>query len=65
MELKWVQKLVLEICMPMKIVTMKELVFYVIKKVLETKFNLFAQIAEKVKALTDLLEVGDALFVEN
>lgn len=65
MELKWAQKLVLEICMLMKIVIMKELVYYVTKKALEIKFNQFAQIVEKVKVLMALLEVEDALSAEN
>lgn len=65
MELKWAQKLVLEICMLMKIVITKELVYYVTKKALEIKFNQFAQIVEKVKVLMALLEVEDALSAEN
>ena len=65
MEIKSAQELSLEIYMPIQIVIMKEHVVYVIKKELEIKFSLFAQIVEKVQSQKDLLVVLDALFVEN
>jgi hypothetical protein len=64
-EIKSTQQLALEIYMPIQTVIKKEHVVYVIKKELEIRFSLFAQIVEKVQPQKDLLVVLDALFVEN
>ncbi len=55
----------LGIYMFFRIVIMKELIVYVIKKEVGTKFNLYVQFVEKMEMEKDLLEVLDALFVGN
>lgn len=47
------------------IAIMKELVVYVIKKEVETKFNQYVPIIEKMEMEKDLLVVLDASFVGN
>ena len=44
---------------------MKELVVCAIKKEVETKFNRYVPIVERMEMEKDLLEVLDALFVGN
>ena len=44
---------------------MKELAVYVIKREVETKFNRYAPIVEKMEMEKDLLEVLNALFAGN